>query len=111
MAGLQGPIEAVALVGGLALAPVIGSLFAPKPDDQTTTVRVFLGETLGDRSASLSGNIPGVSLWDEKGFSIGTTPGKFDILPQGNFKDILVVANPEIGNVAPSLYFNHQRRG
>lgn len=76
-------------------------LFEPKKD-QTSVIKLVLGSTLGDLSSSLSGNVPGVALWDARGRSIGTTTGTSEILGEGNFVNIQVVANSEVGNIRPS---------
>ena len=92
------------MLGDLVLTnlPVFKDLFEPKKD-LITTVKITLGMEL-DRSlpASLSGNVPGVALWDELGRSIGTVPGSGTILPQGNFVNVEIQAKEEVGNVRPS---------
>jgi hypothetical protein len=74
-------------------------------------VKLVLGSTLGDLSSSLPGNVPGVALWDERGRSIGTTPGTSEILGEGNFVNIQVVANSEVGNIRPSSISQFRKEG
>jgi hypothetical protein len=97
MAGLLNVIAAV--FGGISLVPGLESIFKPQtPPDQTTIVQITLGT--GNLSASLGGNVPGVSLWDVEGQSIGGVFGSSSIEPQGNTISIPVVANTTVGNVA-----------
>lgn len=87
------------VLGGVGLIQGIESIFKPQtPPDQTTIVQITLGT--GDLSSSLSGNVPGVSLWDVEGQSIGGAFGTNSIEPQGNTISIPVVADPIVGNVA-----------
>ncbi len=93
--------EVIGLIGTSLLSIPIGQgLFAP-PVDQITTVRIVLGEAT-NLAASLSGNRPGVALWDDLGQSIGTSFGTDEILPQSSLEEIQITANSSVGNAPPS---------
>ena len=93
--------EVIGVVAGvLATIPISQGLFEP-PVDQITTVKIVLGEAT-DLAASLSGNRPGVALWDDLGQSIGTSFGSDKILPQSNHVDVQIAANSSVGNAPPS---------
>lgn len=103
MSGLNAVITAVS---GLALLPVLSNfLIPPTPADLITTVRVVLGISETDTDQGISGNIPGVALWDVKGRSIGTTFGSSNIVKEGGFVDIEVVASTDVGNI-PAEYIS-----
>jgi hypothetical protein len=55
------------------------------------------------------GDLPGVSLWDEQGEAIGSSTGGGQ-LKQGNFKDVKIVAHPNVGNV-PAAYVSISASG
>ena len=87
-----------AVLTGISVVPLLDSIFKSQtPPDQTTIVQITLGQ--GNLSASLSGNIPGVSLWGVEGQSIGGAFGTSTAEAQGNTVSIPVVANQTVGNV------------
>lgn len=91
----------LAVVDGIFSAiPIFEKLFAP-PEDSTHTLRITLGSN-ATLDASLGGNVPGVALWDEFGRSIGGTKSGGKKAEQGNFRDISVVANEDVGNITPA---------
>ena len=93
-------LNVVALLGGtLGMLPLLSSLFAP-PADQVTTVRIAVGAS-ADLSSSLSGNTPGVALWDFNGRAIGATPGSSNVILQGNTVTVTIEPNVTIGNIQP----------
>ena len=96
------PIEILGVLAGGALAafPLFDRLLAPLKD-LTTTVRIVIRSN-ATLSASLSGDLPSVALWDDFGQSIGTTINDGKVIPQGNFRDIHVVANESVGNIQPA---------
>lgn len=90
-------------IGGVALLPLLQPLFAPQ-QTQLTTVRLILGQGV-DKKLQMSGNVPGVSLWDRFGEPIGTTFGTSQILGEGASVDITISPNPGVGNV-PAEYIS-----
>ena len=107
MAGVAANFIGFAATGAFGVVPLIQELFPP-PADQTTTIRIQLGQN-ATQGASLGGNLPGVSLWDEQGEAIGSSTGGGQ-LPQGNFKDVKIVAHPNVGNV-PAAYVSISASG
>jgi hypothetical protein len=93
--------------GLIGAIPLIKGNVHPPPD-QTTTVQIQLGQN-ATQGASLGGNLPGVSLWDEQGEAIGSSIGG-EQLPQGNFKNVQIVAHPNVGNV-PAAYVSISASG
>ncbi len=72
-------------------------LFPPKTP-AVTTVRVLLGEN-ANLAASLSGNVPGVALWNRFGQQIGHTQGSGEVEAQGSFIEIQVEHDEKMGNI------------
>lgn len=102
-------LEVISFALEVTLIPILFSLSAPKKDDQTTAVRMVLGETLGDLSASLSGNVPGVALWDERGRSIGIIPGTSQRLPPSELHRYKCRRQSRGREYSTQLHINHQR--
>lgn len=89
----------VALATGVGMVPVAKSFIPKNPPALTTTVRLIIGN-VADDAASLSGNVPGIALWDDYGNFLGSKPGNKNIIDKGNFFDIDIVSDKKIGNVA-----------
>lgn len=96
--GLVGPIIGVINMG-LSINKMI-----PKEDAHQTVVRVAAGLSKV-RSDTLSGNKPGVTLYDVMGRQIGTTKGSSDKVLDGDFIDISVPFDEGIGK-EPTEYLS-----
>ena len=69
-----------------------------------SNIKIIVGTPYGTPTkGSLSGNIPGVALWDSFGRQIGKTPGSEGPIKIGNSHEIRVKHDEEkVGNVRPS---------
>lgn len=92
-----------ALTGVVGVGMMIPSLL-PKQDDKRTVVRVAAGLSTNEKD-NTAGNQPGISLYDIMGRRIGRTTGHATKIKDGDFMDIKVPFDSNVGK-KPTEYIS-----
>ncbi|KAL9637200.1 MAG: hypothetical protein Q9164_002344 [Protoblastenia rupestris] len=100
-------VAVISVIGAVAGVVSVGMMvpsLIPEKDEKLTSVRIAAGLTTNEADTT-AGNQPGVGLYDVMGRSIGSTKGKQTRILDGDFMDIKVPFNDNVGK-KPTEYIS-----